>query len=31
MDEYIKESFLNAIKLSVDDKMVPIDPSVLYS
>lgn len=29
MDEYIKEAFLNAVKLSVDDKSMPLDPSVL--
>lgn len=31
MDDYIKEAFFNALKLSVDDKMLPLDPSVLLS
>ncbi len=31
MDEYIIEAFLNALKLSITDKMLPLDPSVLYS
>jgi len=31
MDEYIRESFLNAVILSIDDKSMPLDPSVLYS
>jgi hypothetical protein len=31
MDEYIKEAFFNALKLSVNDKTLPLDPSVLWT
>mmetsp|Transcript_13363 Transcript_13363/g.1958 ORF Transcript_13363/g.1958 Transcript_13363/m.1958 type:complete len:127 (-) Transcript_13363:111-491(-) len=31
MDEYIKEAFLNCLKISVTDKILPLDPSILYS
>ena len=30
MDEYINEAFLNALKLSVTDKDLPLDSSVFY-
>lgn len=31
IDSQIREAFLNAVKLSIDDKMLPIDPSLFYS
>ena len=31
MDEYIFESFMNALKVSLSDKDLPIDASVFYS
>lgn len=31
MDEYIRQAFLNALKISINDKQLPIDPSLFYS
>jgi translation initiation factor 2D len=31
MDEYIRESFLNCLKISVNDKQMPMDSSQFYS
>ncbi len=31
MDEYLYESFMNSIKMIVNDKDMPLDPSVLYN
>ena len=31
MDEYIYEAFMNALKVSLSDKDLPIDVSVFYS
>jgi translation initiation factor 2D len=30
MDEYINEAFMNALKMSVTDKDLPLDSSVFY-
>ena len=31
MDQYIKEAFLNALKIGIEDKLFPMDSSVFYS
>ena len=31
MDEYIYEAFLNALKLKLSDKELPIDASAFYT
>jgi translation initiation factor 2D len=31
MDEYIREAFLNAVKVGLNDKDLPMDANVFYS